>query len=461
MRSPKSTSSRLDGGLVRRGVGTSPSKLLLQFLAKESRELVASRSYWLLLLMIGPLVGHGFITAVGLYAEASGGGGGPAALAQGLTPLDGILVPTFGAYDLAATFLFPFVAIRMIAAEKQSGGLKLLLQLPGSLAMKVSAKALVLLGGWIVALLPGLLAIVLWKSYGGHLYAPETLNLLLGHLLRAMLSAGLAVAAAALAENAASAAIVTLGITVGTWALDFIAAGRGGFLQQLAAYTPTATLRFFEHGLLRLNIFLAMLAISLAGFALAGIWLQTGRTWRFRLLWTLALALILTSVVVGANGMRASWDASENRRNSFSRSDEAALRQIAQPLKITIVLSPEDPRLSDYEQNVLRKLRRVLPQLDVDYSSSSRTGLFEKPEDHYGEIWYEMNGQKIMERSTIEEIVLEQIYKLAGINPPARSEENAFSGYPLTARARGAGLIFYGLWPLITIAAWWGQSRAR
>jgi ABC-2 type transport system permease protein len=311
-------------------------------------------------------------------------------------------VPTFGAYDLAATFLFPVVAIRMIAAEKQNGGLKLLLQLPGSLAMKVSAKALVLLGGWSVTLLPGLLAIILWKSYGGHLYALETFNLLLGHLLRAMLSAGLAVAAAALAENAASAAIVTLGFTVGTWALDFIAAGRGGFLQQLAAYTPTATLRFFEHGLLRLNIFLAMLAISLAGFALAGIWLHTGRTWRFRLLWTLALAMILTSVVVGANGMRASWDASENRRNSFSRADEAALRQIAQPLKITIVLSPEDPRLSDFEQNVLRKLRRVLPRLDVDYASSSRTGLFEKPEDHYGEIWYEMNGQKIMERSTIE-----------------------------------------------------------
>jgi ABC-type transport system involved in multi-copper enzyme maturation permease subunit len=430
-------------------------------IAKEWRELMASRSYWLLLMMIGPLVGHGFITAVGLYAEASGSGGGPAALAQGLTPLDGILVPTFGAYDLAATFLFPFVAIRIIAAEKQSGGLKLLLQLPGSLATKVSAKALALLSGWIVTLLPGLLAIVLWKTYGGHLHAPETLNLLLGHFLRAALSAGIAVAAAALAENAASAAIVTLGFTVGTWALDFIAAGRGGFLQQLAAYTPTATLRFFEHGLLRLNIVVAMLTISVAGFALAGVWLHTGRTWRFRFLGTLALALILVFVIAGANGVRASWDASENRRNSFSRADEVALSQIRQPLKITIVLSPEDPRLTDFEQNVLRKLRRVLPHLDVDYSSNSRTGLFEKPEDHYGEIWYEMNGQKTMERSTIEEIVLEQIYKLAGMNPPARAEENSFSGYPLSATARGASWLFYGLWPLMIIAAWWVLNRSR
>src|SRR5690349_7823737 len=109
---------------------------------KELRELSASRAYWLLLLMIGPLVGHSFITAVDSYAEASGIGGGPAALPQGLTPLDGILVPTFGAYDLAVTLLFPFVAIRLIAAEKESGALKLLLQFPSSLSASVAMKAL-------------------------------------------------------------------------------------------------------------------------------------------------------------------------------------------------------------------------------------------------------------------------------------------------------------------------------
>src|SRR5438309_2542068 len=192
-----------------------------------------------------------------------------------------MLTPDFGAYDLAATFLFPFVAIRMIASEKQSGGLKLLLQLPGNLATKLSAKGLVLLAGWLVTLIPGLLAISLWKLYGGHLYAPETLNLFVGHLLRVTLSAGIAVAA--LAENAASAAIVTLGFTVGTWALEYVAAYRGGFLQQLAAYTPTAALRTFEQGLLRVNTTIAMLAVGLAGFVFAAIWLHTGRTWRFRL----------------------------------------------------------------------------------------------------------------------------------------------------------------------------------
>jgi hypothetical protein len=58
------------------------------------------------------------------------------------------------------------------------------------------------------------------------------------------------------------------------------------------------------------------------------------------------------------------------------------------------VLAPEDPRLADFERDILRKLRRTLPQLRVQYAASSVSGLFEKPEDHYGEIWYEMNGQK-------------------------------------------------------------------
>jgi ABC-2 type transport system permease protein len=385
-----------------------PSPNVVVLWSKEWRELLASRAYWFFLLMIGPLVGHAFITAISLYAEASGTGG-PAALPQGLTPLDGILAPTFGMYDLAATLLLPFVAIRLIAAEKESGALKLLLQLPGRLSAKITIKGIVLLAGWIVAAVPGLLAILLWKSYGGHLDAPETLNLALGHLLRMMLSGSIAFAAAAITENAASAAIITLGITVGTWALDFIAAGRGGWLQQLANYTPSAALRFFEQGLFRLSTVIVMATIIIAGFVLAVIWLHTGRSLRLKLISTVVLTIILAGVAVAATGIRASWDVSENRRNSFSPADEATLRQIRQPLQITLFLSAEDPRLTDFEENILKKLRRSLPHLEVVYAAGSRTGLFENTDEHYGEIWYELGGRKVMERSTIDEVVLEQI----------------------------------------------------
>jgi hypothetical protein len=89
-------------------------------LTKEWRELLASRSFWLLLLMIGPLVGHAFVTAVGLYAEASGIGGGAGSF---VTRADATRRHRFAhvrSVRLAATFLFPFVAIRVIARKSKA-----------------------------------------------------------------------------------------------------------------------------------------------------------------------------------------------------------------------------------------------------------------------------------------------------------------------------------------------------
>ena len=427
--------------------------------AKEFRELLASRAYWLLLLMIGPLVGQGFIAAVNLYAEVSGSGGGPAALPQGLSPLDGILVPSFGAYDLAVTLLFPFVAIRLVAAEKESGALKLMLQAPASVGSALAAKGFVILGGWFIAWTPGLVGLVLWKSYGGHLHAPETVNLLGGHVLRVILSAGVAVAAAAVTTGAATAAIVTLGFTVGTWALDFIAAGRGGVLQQIAAYTPTAALRGFEQGQLRLSTAVVLLGAGLGGFALAAVWLPTGRGWRFRFFGSLGVAAGVALVAWGGSLVRTTWDLSENQRNSFPSADQVALRRIKQPLRITVYLAPEDPRLTDLERGIIGKLRVILPRVDVEYAAQSVSGLFEGQADHYGEVWYELGGRSVMSRSTTEPIVLETLYELLGIEPPAPSDEPGYSGYPLAARPRNAALIFYALWPLVTCAGWWVNYR--
>jgi hypothetical protein len=306
--------------------------------------------------------------------------------------------------------------------------------------------------------------LLLWKSYGGHLYAPEVLNLLLGHLLRVMLAGGIAIAAAAIAESAASAAIITLGFTVGTWALDFIAAGRGGWLQEVAAYTPTAVLRVFEQGLLQLNTLIVIFAASLAGICIAAAWLRTGRNWQARALTTLVVILLTVAIGIAASHLRPNWDFSEDRRNSFSPADEAALRQIREPLHVTVYLSAEDGRLRDLQHGVLNKLQRLLPRVDIDYAANTRLGLFEADEDHYGEVWYAMGDRKVMSKSTTVPIVLEEIYNLAGVTPPARPEqptEEDYPGYPLAARPQGASWIFYAAWPVIMALAWWLIRRPR
>lgn len=439
----------------------SPRRTLRWLLEKELRELAASRSYWLLLLVVGALVGHAFITSVNLYAEASGIGGGPSALSQGLSPLEGIIVPTLGAYDIAATLLFPFVVIRLIANEKQTGALTLMLQAPASLNTIIAIKGLALIIAWLVAGVAGGAALVLWRIVGGHLYAPETWTVVLGHLLRGLLTIGVSAAAGALAASAASAAIVALTITLGTWALDYVAAARGGSIAAIAAYTPSAALRVFEHGELRVATVLILLTLGFGGLLVAAAWLHEGERVERRAARVAGVVVGVAALCVAAAQIRTSVDVSEDRRNSVPRADEIALRQIEQPLRVTVYLAAEDPRLTDLERGVLAKLRRTMREVDVTYAATSRSGLFERPNEHYGEVWYELGGKREMTRSTTEPIVLETIYDLAGRKPPTPLDETPYPGYPLAARAPLAPWIFFFVWPLCIVVIWWLVRRPR
>ena len=440
----------------------SPNDAVWRRLAdKDRRELATSRAWLVLLVLIGPLVGHAFVTAVDTYAEASGGSGGPAALAQGLSPLDGIIVPTFGAYAIAVTLLFPFVAIRLVSSEKQSGSLKLLLQSRASLGAMLVVKLVVVVGAWLVAWLPGVAALALWRIYGGHLAGAEVTAVLLGHFLRATVTCALAIAAASLTDNAATAAVVTLALTLGSWALDFIAQVHGGVALALDAYTPESALRVFETGEIRLAIILVTLLLAAAAIALALVWLHPGRTGRARAIGTAGIIAAGALATWLAAHVRASWDVSEDRRNSFAPADERALAAIGDPMRITVYLAPEDPRLADLERGVLRKLRRTMHDVDVRYAARGRTGLFARPGEHYGEVWYALGSRSAMSRSTTEPIVLETIYAIAGITPPTPDGAPAYPGYPLAARPRGAGLLLYLVWPLVVIAAWWRSRRPR
>ena len=82
---------------------------------KEMRDALSGRALWTMLFILCPLVGYSFFQAIALYGEASASARDSPVLASGLSPLDGVLVPSFGALYLAVTLLFPFVAIRALA----------------------------------------------------------------------------------------------------------------------------------------------------------------------------------------------------------------------------------------------------------------------------------------------------------------------------------------------------------
>jgi ABC-type transport system involved in multi-copper enzyme maturation permease subunit len=424
----------------------------LWLLNKEYRELIASRAWWVLLLVMGPLVGVSFIGAVRTYAEVSGLNGTSAGVGEALSPLTGVWAPAFSACELAAVFLLPFVVIRLVAGDRQSGALKIELQQRMSPFARITAKAIVLLAGWLVAMLPSLIAILLWKSYGGSVYTPELLTLALGHVLNAGLTIGLAAAVSSLTEHPSTAAILTLSLTIGTWIVNFFGAIQGGWWERAAGYTPAAMVAEFQHGLLRLDTVLVALMLTLTGLGLAAIWSRLGIHVSRRVYESVCVGMLAAGGIFGCTFLTASWDTSESRGNSFPEADERALRQIHAPLRIEAHLAPEDPRRLDLEHRALSKLRRVMPKVQIRYVSATSIGLFEQTSAGYGEIWYSLGGRRTMSRLTTAEGVLESIYSLAGVTPPPETEAAVFRGHPLAATAKGAGTIFYVVWPCLIVA---------
>lgn len=428
-------------------------------LRKEWRELMASRSWWIMLILIGPLVGVSFIDAVRTYGELSGYNGTAAGVGEAFSPLVGIWAPTFSACELVAAFLLPFVVIRLVAGDRHSGALKLEMQRSISPMIRIATKAVVLLAAWVIATMAPLAAVALWRFYGGNIYPPELATVAGGHLLNAGLTVALATAAGMIANHPSTAAIATLSVTVGTWVLDFIAAVHGGIWARLAEYTPIAMVAQFQHGLIRLDLTVAGLTLIAGGLGLAAVWMQLGRSVRVRLTQSLVLGAAVTAVLAVSARVPGSWDLSENRMNSFPLADEHALRAIGEPLRITVYLAPEDPRRTDLERNTFSKLRRVMPDVDVTYVSSTGTGIFEQTREHYGELHYHLGSSESVSRTTTVDGVLESIYALAHRDLAETGEEDGderetvFRGHPLAARPTGAAFVFYGAWPAVTLLA--------
>jgi ABC-type transport system involved in multi-copper enzyme maturation permease subunit len=429
-------------------------------LAKELREIVSGRALWTMLLILCPLVGYSFWQAVVLYGEASSAARDSPALASGLSPLDGVLVPTFGALYVAVTLLFPFVAIRSLGREKETGALRLLVQLPYRVPTLIAAKMTAIFAAWLAALVPAASAVVIWAVLGGHLHVSETANLLLGHLLYGLLVGAIALFAASISESSATAAIIALAFTIGSWVLDFALAGQPGALEWLSRLSLTQTLRTFEQGLFSIGLLLGI-ASAICGFAaLAAVWLHPGVPLRTKVARSIACVAAVATVLALGTQIAASVDLAEDRRNSFSAADQRALAGLRGPLLVTVRLAPEDPRYLDLRRNVLTKLERALPHVAISLATTGQSVVGSTGDEAYGEIEYSYGGREDRSRSTSPREILPLLYALADRPVPPPSAGGEYPGYPLVAGAYPALLWFFGGLPLLIVLAWLRSRRA-
>src|SRR5262249_59972719 len=130
------------------------------------------------------------------------------------------------------------VAIRRASGDGQGGALKIGAQQPIPAVTRIGAKALVLAVAWLVASLPGAIAIGLWRSYGGSIYPPEVATVLFGHLLNAGLTIALAAVTAAGGEHPSTAAGLPLSGTPRPPVLYLLPPRPGGVWGRLARHHP-------------------------------------------------------------------------------------------------------------------------------------------------------------------------------------------------------------------------------
>jgi ABC-2 family transporter len=430
---------------------------LRPLLAKELAEIVSGRALWAMLLLVCPLVGYSFFQAVSLYSDASAASSQSPSTAASLSPLDGVLVPTFGSFYVAVTMLFPFVAIRALGQEKESGALLLLVQLPYSNSTLILAKLWAVLAAWVLVSIPALSALAIWVSLGGHIAPLETINLLLGHLLYGLLIGAIALFAATISESSATAAIVTLAFTIGSWVLDFTLAGRSGLAAWFAQISLTQTLRVFEQGLLSVGLILGIIAVACGLIVLSSVWLPPGTPVATKFTRS-GVCLLATVVALGTTTqVSTSVDMTEDRRNSFSLADQRLLATLRLPLIVTVNLAPEDPRYVDLQRNVLGKLERAMPNVSVVFAGNQRGSAGKS--DTYGEIEFVYGDRSDTSRSTSPREILPLLYALSGMEPPKPGQAADYPGYPLVASADATLPWFLGALPVLICLAWWWSRR--
>ncbi|BAO44999.1 hypothetical protein [Thiolapillus brandeum] len=421
--------------------------LLWLLFRQDMRSLLGFSSLWITLIILSLLVGYSFVQALDLFSQASRTALAYPELGAGLNPVEGIFVPTLGAYYLVETLLLPFVVIRLVGQDRQTGNLKLLLQLPLSpMKLNIAKLAAVSVTGLLLAI-PALVAIVAWQYLGGSLYAPELATLLLGHVLYTLAIACIAMFAATVSSTLASAAIICLSITLGSWVLDF-AISSGDWPGWLSQASMTTLLRQFENGLLSSTNIILFLAIAALFFFLASVFLPAGRFLSSHLTAVFRGVLVFALAAWVAIQFPHYLDTTEDRRHSFNPADERALKALPAPLEITVHMNLDDSRLYDFQRSVLSRLRRLVPQLHIRYLESASKGLFGAPEnDQYGLIEYRYQGRHDQSYSTSSREVLPLIHALAGqqVSP---EPVPPYTGHPLVVEAHAVQWLFYLVIPL-------------
>ena len=272
-----------------------------------------------------------------------------------------------------STLLFPFVAIRSLGREKENRRAAS----AGAVALSGADADRRQDGGDLrrlaaSQLIPAVSAVVIWAMLGGHLYVPETANLLSGHLLYGLLVGAIALFAAQRFPKARRRrrsspwpSPSAPGFWISPWP-----ASRACF-EWVSRLSLTQTLRTFEQGSSVAGSVLGVMA-AICGFARAVRGVAASRSAAAHQVH--AFDRLRRRRCGRARTGHAGQDIGGPHRGSAqlvsSRRSARARRASRAAARSPFDLAPEDPRYVDLRRNVLAKLERALPTSAIRLATS-------------------------------------------------------------------------------------------
>ena len=252
-----------------------------------------------------------------------------------------------------------------------------------------------------------------------------------GHLLYGLLVGAIALFAASISESSATAAIIALAFTIGSWVLDFALAGQPGALEWISRLSLTQTLRTFEQGLLSIGLLLGVVA-AIGGFAaLSAVWLHPGVPLRTKFMRSIAcvaaVAVVLASGHAGQDiggPHRGSAQLVSGRRSAGARRASRAAAHHRSPGAGRPAL-----RRSASQRSGQARAGRF-HDVTIRLATTGQSVVGSSSDEAYGEIEYSYAGRADKSRSTSPREILPLLYALAGrpVPPPGAGEE--YSGLP-------------------------------
>jgi hypothetical protein len=404
-----------------------------------------SRITWLAAGASALLIGHGFVLAVDLYTASSRSALSSRLQTHEMDPLAGIVRPTLGGLDLAVTLFVPLVAARVLSVEKERKAFGALCLLEGTADIVVLKKLVAALAAASLLLVPPLGSFVVYGALGGHLDAIETGLALAGEAFHLLLVATVSIAAAAWTRTLAQAATAGVIVSVTSWAID----AADGFaalawLGGASAWSIERQLAPFQRGVLALGSVAWLLFASASATALALVGARFGVSPGRRAAAVAAIVVATASFLSVTGSSHRAYDWTEQRRASLPVAAVDALRHVAQPIALDVLLDRDDSRRRQLETDVIAKLYLARPDLVVRTPLDRRDAVQEgERDDDYGRIIVHVGSSSRETRSTSRREITTLIFEAAGLPPPDWSMP-PYAGFPFVAEgARRTAIVAF------------------